>query len=114
MLSELATIPDVGLTYIVGGRPMEIRIEPDPERMALYGITLNQIVEKLQGANLSYAAGLLRQGGETLRVQAGRTLRGVPDAGLLLLTSRDGRPVYLGDVARISAEPAPTERECGA
>jgi multidrug efflux pump subunit AcrB len=109
VLSELATIPDVGLTYIVGGRPTEIRIEPDPERMALYGITLNQIVEKLQGANLSYRAGVLRERGQTLSVQAGRTLRGVPDAGLLLLTSRDGRPVYLSDVARISAEPAPTE-----
>src|SRR5690606_5357221 len=51
VLSELVKLPDVGLTYIVGGRPPEIRIEPDPAALALYGITLNQLVEKLAGAN---------------------------------------------------------------
>ena len=32
---------------------------------------------------------------------AGQTLQGVPDIGLLLLTSRDGRPVYVKDVADV-------------
>jgi multidrug efflux pump subunit AcrB len=36
-----------------------------------------------------------------LPVVAGQTLRGVPDIGLLLLTSRDGRPVYVKDVADV-------------
>jgi multidrug efflux pump subunit AcrB len=109
LLSDLATIPEVGLTYVVGGRPTELRIEPDPAALARHGITLNQIVEKLQGANASFAAGRLRVDGRTLSVQAGETLRGVPDAGLLLLTASDGRPVYLGDVARIGVAPAPVE-----
>jgi len=109
LLSDLMTIPEVGLTYIVGGRPTELRIEPDPAAMARHGITLNRIVEKLQGANASFAAGRLRVEGRTLAVQAGETLRGVPDAGLLLLTAADGRPVYLGDVARIGPAPAPRE-----
>ncbi len=109
VLSDLAAIPQVGLTYMVGGRPTEIRIEPDPAALMLHGITLNQLVEKLQGANRSFHAGQVRQDGRTLTVQAGETLRGVPDVGLLLLTTSDGRPVYLGDVARISAAPAPLE-----
>ncbi|MCC7429060.1 MAG: efflux RND transporter permease subunit [Alphaproteobacteria bacterium] len=109
VLSELTKIPDVGLTYLVGGRPPEIRVEPDPEALARHGITLNQLVEKLGGANRSFQAGLLREGGQTLPAQAGQTLRGIPDAGLLLLTARDGRPVYLGDVARIGIEGRPTE-----
>ena len=39
---------------------------------------------------------------------AGQTLQGVPDIGLLLLTTRDGRPVYVKDVANVvvgAAEP---------
>ncbi len=39
---------------------------------------------------------------------AGQTLQGVPDIGLLLITSRDGRPVYVKDVANVvvgAAEP---------
>ena len=41
-------------------------------------------------------------------VLAGQTLQGVPDIGLLLITSRDGRPVYVKDVANVvvgAAEP---------
>ena len=34
-------------------------------------------------------------------VVAGQTLQGVPDIGLLLLTTRDGRPVYVKDVADV-------------
>nr|WP_255575092.1 efflux RND transporter permease subunit [Caldovatus aquaticus] len=109
LLSELVKIPDVGLTYIVGGRPPQLRIEPDPERLALYGITLNQLVDKIAGANRSFQLGALRAGGETVPAHAGQTLRGIPDAGLLLLAARDGRPVYLSDVARVEPEARPVE-----
>ena len=36
---ELAKLDDIGLTYISGNQPEEIRIEPDPEKLSLYGIT---------------------------------------------------------------------------
>ncbi|MDP7548186.1 MAG: efflux RND transporter permease subunit, partial [Alphaproteobacteria bacterium] len=92
---------DVGLTYIVGGRPAQVRIEPDPERLALEGITLNQLVEKLKNANRAFLSGSVRHSGQTLPVIAGETLRGGADVELLLLTSNDGRPVYLKDVTRV-------------
>src|SRR5512147_2783014 len=31
--SELAKVEDVGLSFMVGGRPQEIRVEPDPGRL---------------------------------------------------------------------------------
>ena len=34
---ELSKLDDIGLTYIVGDQPEEIRIEPDPEKLSLYG-----------------------------------------------------------------------------
>jgi multidrug efflux pump subunit AcrB len=105
---ELAKVDNVGGTYIVGGSPSQIRVEPDPERLALYGITLNQLTDKLTNANRSFVVGALRENGRSLPVVAGQTLQGVPDIGLLLLTSRDGRPVYVKDVATVvvgAAEP---------
>ena len=30
---ELVKVDDIGLTYIVGGSPNQIRVEPDPERL---------------------------------------------------------------------------------
>ena len=38
--TELTKVDDVGLTFLVGGRPEEVRIEPAPGRMAARGVTL--------------------------------------------------------------------------
>jgi multidrug efflux pump subunit AcrB len=98
---ELIKVENVGLTYIVGGSPNEIRVEPEPEKLALYGITLNQLVDKLTNANRSLAVGAFDQLDRDVPVVAGQTLQGVPDIGLLLVTTRDGAPVYVKDVAKV-------------
>ena len=54
---ELAKVDNVGSSYIVGGAPNQIRVEPDPERLSLYGVTLNQLVDKLTNANRSFQVG---------------------------------------------------------
>ena len=101
LLYELVKVKDVGLTFIVGGRPAEIRVEPNPERLSLYGVTLNQLVEKVKNANRSFLLGNVRDGGKSLPVVAGQSLEGVSDIGQLLITTRDGRPVYVKDVADV-------------
>jgi len=98
---ELNKTDNIGLNYITGGSPNQIRVEPDSERLAQYGITLNQLVDKLTNANRSFQTGALRQLNRDVPVVAGQTLQGVPDIGLLLLTSRDGRPIYVKDVASV-------------
>ncbi|HYM02731.1 MAG TPA: efflux RND transporter permease subunit [Stellaceae bacterium] len=98
---ELVKVDNVGLTYIVGGRADQIRIEPDPEKLSIYGLTLNQLADKIANANRSIEVGAFRDAQRNVPVVAGQTLQGVPDIGLLLLTTRDGRPVYLKDVADV-------------
>ncbi len=109
LLHELVKVDDVGLTFIVGGRRDQIRVEPDPELLSLYGVTLNQLVDKVKNANRSFLVGALRDSGKSLPVVAGQTLRGVPDIGLLLITTRDGRPVYVRDVSNVVVGAKPEE-----
>jgi len=106
---ELNKIENVGRTFIVGGRPDQIRVEPDPERLALYGVTLNQLVEKVRNANRSFVVGRLRSADRSVEAVAGQTLAGIPDVGLLLITTRDGRPVYVKDVADVVVGGRPDE-----
>jgi multidrug efflux pump subunit AcrB len=107
--TELMKVDNVGLTYIVGGHPQQIRVEPDPEKLALYGVTLQQLVAKVRDANRSFQAGIVRAAGLTRTVVAGQTLSGVPDIGLLQLTTRDNRPVYVRDVAEVVVGASPRE-----
>jgi multidrug efflux pump subunit AcrB len=107
--TELMKVDNVGLTYTSGGSPQQIRVEPSPEKLALYGITLQQLVAKVREANRSFLAGQVRDAGSTRTVVVGQTLSGVPDIGLLLITARDGRPVYVNDVASVVIGPSPQE-----
>ncbi|MGI9304247.1 MAG: efflux RND transporter permease subunit [Gammaproteobacteria bacterium] len=110
LLIELAKLENIGLSYLVGGRPDQIRVEPDPERLALYGVTLAQLIGKVRAANRSFLAGRIRDRNRSITVAAGQTLQGVPDIGLLLITSRDGRPVYVRDIAKVVVGAKPLER----
>ncbi len=104
--AELAKTDNVGLTYIVGARQDELRVEPDPARLAQYGLTLQQLLAKLRGANRSFQSGTFVQNGQTLQVAAGQTLQTPEQISQLLLTTREGRPVYVSDVATVAIVPA--------
>src|SRR5690606_34762348 len=60
---EVSKQPDIGLTYIVGEQPEQFRVEPDPERLSLFGITLQQLAAKVEGANRSFRIGMIRDEG---------------------------------------------------
>ena len=106
---ELVKTDNIGLTYISGGNPQQIRVEPDPEKLALYGVTLQQLVAKVRDANRSFQAGSVRDNDTMRTVAAGQTLAGIPDIGLLLVTTRDNRPVYVRDVGKVVIGPSPEE-----
>ena len=99
--TEVAKISDVGLTYLVGDTPEFLRIAPDPRRLALHGVTLQQLAGKLAGANSAFPTGSIRDQGEQISLIAGETLHSTEQIGNLLLTTRDGRPVYVRDVADV-------------
>jgi multidrug efflux pump subunit AcrB len=100
--TELAKIENVGLTYLVGETSERIRIAPDPARLALYGVTLQQLAGKVEGANRSAPIGYVRDDGEQIMLIAGETLQTPEEIGNLLLTTRDDRPVYVRDVAAVA------------
>ena len=107
--AEMIKIPDMGVTTIAGSTPEEIRVQPDPEKLSLFGVTLQQLVGKVRDANRSFVAGQVRDAGVMRTVAAGQTLLGVPDISLLLIGTRDGRPVYVRDVARVVVGASPIE-----
>ena len=107
--NEVAKVEDVGLTYVVGETNEIIRISPQPEKLALYGITLQQLAGKVGGANTAMPASQVREQGRQIDVIAGETLSTPAEIGNLLLTARDGRPVYVRDVATIDFATDTTE-----
>ena len=108
--TEITKIDNVGLTYLVGDAPDAIRISPDPERLALYGITLQGLSDKVAQANRAFGAGMVRDGGEQIALIAGESLTAPAQIAGLVLTALDGRPVYVGDVADVAYVPDMSEK----
>ena len=103
--TEVAKVDNVGLTFIVGGRPQEIRVEPDPARLAQHGVSLGALMDTIRQANRAFPAGQVRNGGQAVDVTAGRTLANATQIGLLALPSTKGESVYVRDVALVIEAP---------
>jgi len=103
--SEIAKVEDVGLSFMVGGRPQEIRVEPDPGRLALYGVPLGSLISAVKEANRAFPLATLRERDTSVSAIAGRTLAGPEEIGLLTVTAADGRSVYVKDVADVVQAP---------
>ncbi len=103
--AELMKVKDVGLTFIVGGRPQEIRIEPDPAKLATYEVSLGGLIGAIEDANRTFPAGDLHQSGGATAVAIGKTLDDPVEIGLLTVPAADGGRVYLRDVAAVKLAP---------
>jgi multidrug efflux pump subunit AcrB len=80
--TELSKIDNVGLTYLVGDTDEIIRIAPDPKRLALNGVTLQQLAGKVSGANRAFPAGEVTINGKSAELMVGETLMHRPRSAI--------------------------------
>ena len=100
-------VAGVSMSEVRGGRPLEVRVTFDPYKAASLGIELPRIA-KLAGGNEDVSAGTVDVGKRryTLRFTGAFA---VEDLSEMILDWRDGRPVYLRDVATVDVRMADPE-----
>jgi multidrug efflux pump subunit AcrB len=98
---EVSGIPDVNRIEVIGGERRQVRVLPDPARMAGRGICILDLPPALGAASAQQAAGALVSANREILVEAGRFLADPRDLETVVVGVRDGRPVYLADVATI-------------
>jgi len=94
----------------VGGPGRAIVVEIDPTRMAAVGVTVGDLRNTLQSANLGLPVGDLLSGNKAVAVESGPFLRQASEVGDLVVTARAGKPVFLRDVASIRDGALPASR----
>ena len=106
---RLQGVKNAGRTYIVGGRPRQVRVNLSPPLMASRGVSLQDLKRAIQGANISLPAGSLVDRNQETSLDAGRFLVSASDVANLVVGLQDGRPVYLQEVATIEDGPAESD-----
>jgi multidrug efflux pump subunit AcrB len=103
--AELKRVPGTRDIYTIGGPRQVVQVSIDPQRLAAYGIALQDLRRSLQASNQSRNAGALVNNNREILVQAGTFLLKPQEIAGLVIGVRDGQPVYLRDVADIRLGP---------
>ncbi len=104
---ELKRVAGTREVQTLGGPDQVVRVTLDPERMAVHRITVIDIDRALRATNASAPAGALVSGNRTVDVRTGEYFDSARDVAQMVVgVSGDAnarRPVYLSDVARVTA-----------
>ncbi len=104
--NELQAIPDTNRVWVTGGRPREVRVELDAQRMASRRTSPLQIARALKQSNVHSRTGTFDQQNQAVVVETGTIFRDVGELENLVVQVVDDRPVYLKDIAEIIDGPA--------
>ncbi|MGB5707298.1 MAG: efflux RND transporter permease subunit [Arenicellales bacterium] len=101
--AELKRVAGTRDVYTIGGAEDIVHVELDPQRVAGFGLTLDDLRFALTASNTVQHAGSLVADNSEIPVQAGTFLSTRDEVAYLVVGMFEGRPVFLEDVAQIKA-----------
>ncbi|MHC4565815.1 MAG: efflux RND transporter permease subunit [Planctomycetota bacterium] len=97
----LESVPGVLKVNMAGDLEPEIRLEFFPDRIAEYNLTIPEILALIPSENVNISAGGLETEGVKFNVRIPAEFVAPEEVDRLLLTVRNGKPIYLSDVASV-------------
>ncbi|MDQ3286724.1 MAG: efflux RND transporter permease subunit [Pseudomonadota bacterium] len=102
---ELKTIPDIAEVASIGGMVRAWQVVPNPQALAARNVTVPQLIEALKAANGATGGSVIEQGEAELMVRSEGYLDSQQDFEQIPITTADGVPVLLGEVATVQRGP---------
>ncbi len=99
---EFASIDGVAAVSITNDQQRAIMVEPNANLLAANGLTLAQVTARIQQENLNLPAGIVRVGADEYQVRSNALLQSAEQVSRLVLATRNGSPIRIGDVAKVS------------
>jgi multidrug efflux pump subunit AcrB len=99
---DIEAVRGVLAANIIGALEREIRVEVDPDRLAQYQIPVLQLISLISQENVNVSGGSVETPGAKFAVRVPAEFDDPREIETLVVMERDGRPIYLTDVARIT------------
>jgi len=115
---ELRTLQDYYLRYAllavdgvaeaasIGGFVREYQVELDPQLLKSYGVSLEDVASAVQKSNLDVGARTIEINRVEYLVRGLGFIKSLEDLGRTLVATREGRPVFLDQLGRLTFGPA--------
>ena len=104
---RLRTVQGVADVVSFGGGVKEYKVSAKPDRLKNYRLDLNQLYDAIAANNANTGGGYIEYGDEALVVRGVGLLKSAEEIGDIVVTTYDGVPVRIKDVAEISIGPQP-------
>jgi HAE1 family hydrophobic/amphiphilic exporter-1 len=106
----------IGSVDIVGGRRREIQLWLDADKLQAYRLTIDQVRNAIRAQDVEIPGGRIDQGPNELMLRTLGRVENVRDFEKLIITTVQGAPVYLRDIAKVEdgyEEPRSLARQDG-
>ncbi|MEK0085650.1 efflux RND transporter permease subunit [Benzoatithermus flavus] len=97
----LSTVNGVGQVLIFGSQKYAVRVQLDPDTLAARGIGVDEVAAAIAAANANTPVGTVQGPTQNLTIEAETQLADAAAFRDLIVATRDGHPVRLGDLARV-------------
>lgn len=97
-LKQVTGVADVS-NY--GGITTQYQIEIDPHKLEQYGISLADVVEKVEKNNVNAGGSMISHGDLSYVIRGIGLVKGLEDLGNIVVKTENGVPVYLSDIGRL-------------
>lgn len=111
---RLLAVPGVSQVTPMGGDVKQYQIVADPLKLASRGVTMDQLLRALQGANENVSAGFLVQSSTEYLVTGHGRIRSLADISNTVIFASNHVPVLVGDVAKVEYGAEPKRGEASA
>lgn len=98
---QLRNVPGVTEINSIGGYAKTFQVAPLPDKLMAYGLTLHDLVAAIERNNGNTGAGYIEKSGEQYLIRAPGQVANLADIGNIIVGSREGVPIRIGDVAEV-------------
>jgi cobalt-zinc-cadmium resistance protein CzcA len=105
LYKEFRKVPNVVDVSDFGGTAREYQVRVDPNKLIAYGLSISQVENQLTNNNVNAGGSFVEEGLQQLNVRALGLFRNVQDIENTVLTTSNGAPVRVKDIAVVEWGP---------
>ena len=106
---QLLQVPGVADVVSYGGLQREVHVQPEPAKVAAYGVTLADVFDALQKASSNATGGYVERGSEMFVIRSIGIFKDLADIERVRVGYHDGVPVTVRDIALVSEGYSPRQ-----
>ncbi len=104
---RILAVPGVAEVLPIGGDTQQFQVTVKPDRLAAYGLTLDQVMQALRDSNQNASAGFYVESGQEYLIQGLGRINVLDDIADTVVAVHDGQPILVRHIADVGIGAAP-------